>query len=212
MINCSYWNFSRSSTINGSLTTLNYIMTLTVNITGRSLASREEAIQSGRDGESDLDDNILSIQSSYSDSSSSSDDWEGWIYQDNSQNIYEELIMIYVNLMLNLKKIRLQKYKIMSLQYFVDFRFDILEKLFHELTEMQLEIHSNAEEMLTTANKTSNLIMEDRQSFQIKFITLEETIKQGFKIMNRGIFMALCIIIITLSIPCTIQVIKEFQL
>ena len=120
--------------------------------------------------------------------------------------------MIYVNLMLNLKKIRLQKYKIMSLQYFVDFRLDILEKLFHELTEMQLEIHSNAEEMLTTANKTSNLIMEDRQSFQIKFITLEETIKQGFKIMNRGIFMALCIIIIILSIPCIIQVIKEFQL
>ena len=191
---------------------LNCIMTLTVNIIGRSLASREEAIQSGRDGESDLDDSILSIQSSYSDSSSSSDDWEGWIYQDNSQNIYEELIMIYVNLMLNLKKIRLQKYKIMSLQYFVDFRLDILEKLFHELTEMQLEIHSNAEEMLTTANKTSNLIMEDKQSFQIKFITLEETIKQGFKIMNRGIFMALCIIIITLSIPCTIQVIKEFQL
>ena len=96
-----------------------------VNITGRSLASREEAIQSGRDGESDLDDSILSIQSSYSDSSSSSDDWEGWIYQDNSQNIFEELIMIYVNLMLNLKKIRLQKYKIMSLQYFVDFRLDI---------------------------------------------------------------------------------------
>ena len=82
----------------------------------------------------------------------------------------------------------------------------------YEFTEMQLEIHSNAEEMLTTANKTSNLIMEDRQSFQIKFITLEETIKQGFKIMNRGIFMALCIIIIILSIPCTIQVIKEFQL
>ena len=191
---------------------LNCIMTLTVNIIGRSLASREEAIQSGRDGESDLDDSILSIQSSYSDSSSSSDDWEGWIYQDNSQNIYEELIMIYVNLMLNLKKIRLQKYKIMSLQYFVDFRLDILEKLFHELTEMQLEIYSNAEEMLTTANKTSNLIMEDRQSFQIKFITLEETIKQGFKIMNRGIFMALCIIIIILSIPCIIQVIKEFQL
>ena len=191
---------------------LNCIMTLTVNIIGRSLASREEAIQSGGDGESDLDDNTLSIQSSYNDSSSSSDDWEGWIYQDNSQNIYEELIMIYVNLMLNLKKIRLQKYKIMSLQYFVDFRLDILEKLFHELTEMQLEIHSNAEEMLTTANKTSNLIMEDRQSFQIKFITLEETIKQGFKIMNRGIFMALCIIIIILSIPCIIQVIKEFQL
>ena len=187
-------------------------MTLTVNIIGRSLASREEAIQSGGDGESDLDDNTLSIQSSYNDSSSSSDDWEGWIYQDNSQNIFEELIMIYVNLMLNLKKIRLQKYKIMSLQYFVDFRLDILEKLFYEFTEMQLEIHSNAEEMLTTANKTSNLIMEDRQSFQIKFITLEETIKQGFKIMNRGIFMALCIIIITLSIPCTIQVIKEFQL
>ena len=193
-------------------TTLNYIMTLTVNIIGRSLASREEAIQSGGDGESDLDDNTLSIQSSYNDSSSSSDDWEGWIYQDNSQNIFEELIMIYVNLMLNLKKIRLQKYKIMSLQYFVDFRLDILEKLFHELTEMQLEIHFNAEEMLTTANKTSNLIMEDKQSFQIKFITLEETIKQGFKVMNRGIFMALCIIIITLSIPCTIQVIKEFQL
>jgi len=125
VINCSYWNFSRSSTINGSLTTLNYIMTLTVNIIGRSLASREEAIQSGRDGESDLDDSILSIQSSYSDSSSSSDDWEGWIYQDNSQNIFEELIMIYVNLMLNLKKIRLQKYKIMSLQYFVDFRLKI---------------------------------------------------------------------------------------
>ena len=191
---------------------LNCIMTLTVNIIGRSLASREEAIQSGGDGESDLDDNTLSIQSSYNDSSSSSDDWEGWIYQDNSQNIFEELIMIYVNLMLNLKKIRLQKYKIMSLQYFVDFILDILEKLFYEFTEMQLEIHSNAEEMLTTANKTSNLIMEDRQSFQIKFITLEETIKQGFKIMNRGIFMALCIIIIILSIPCIIQVIKEFQL
>ena len=191
---------------------LNCIMTLTVNIIGRSLASREEAIQSGRDGESDLDDSILSIQSSYSDSSSSSDDWEGWIYQDNSQNIYEELIMIYVNLMLNLKKTRLQKYKIMSLQYFIDFKLDILENLFHEFAEMRLEIHSNAEKMLTTANEMNNSIMEEKRLFQIKFITLEETIGKGFRIINRGIFTALCIITVILSIPCTIQIIKELQL
>ena len=190
---------------------LNCIMTLTVNIIGRSLASREEAIQSGGDGESDLDDNTLSIQPSYSDSSSS-DDWEGWIYQNNDQCMFEELIMIYVNLMLNLKKTRLQKYKIMSLQYFIDFKLDILENLFHEFAEMQLEIHSNAEKMLTTANEMNNSIMEEKRLFQIKFITLEETIGKGFRIINRGIFTALCIITVILSIPCTIQIIKELQL
>ena len=65
----------------------------------------------------------------------------------------------------------------MSLQYFIDFKLDILENLFHEFAEMQLEIHSNAEKMLTTANEMNNSIMEDKQSFQIKFITLEETIE-----------------------------------
>ena len=77
---------------------------------------------------------------------------------------------------------------------------------------MQLEIHYSSREMLTITNAADDSISEEAQSLQEQFITLEQAIDKTFKIMNKGIFGILGILLAILLLFCIVQISKQFQM